>query len=76
LRLNKATKAAAATESYALTYEKLAALIADSRSLLTKLCESQLAERDLEAECAREVERSAVRADKLVKGYLTRFIEQ
>lgn len=73
---NKATKAAAATESYALTYEKLAALIADSRSLLTKLCESQLAEKEFEAECVREVERSAVRADKLVNGYLAKFVEE
>ena len=73
---NRATRAAIATESYALTNEKLTALVADSRSLLTKLCESQLAAESLEAECAREMEHSAIRADKLLQGYLVRFIEE
>ncbi|WP_026067653.1 DEAD/DEAH box helicase [Pusillimonas noertemannii] len=73
---NKATRAASATGSYALTNEKLAALVADSRSLLTKLCESQLADESLEAECARVLEQSSVRADKLAQGYLVHFVEE
>lgn len=73
---NKATKPAAATDSYALTYERLAALISDARSLFTSLCESQLADDQLAAECARELERSSVRADKLVQNYLLRFVEE
>jgi replicative superfamily II helicase len=73
---NKATKASSASGSYALTYEKLAALISDARSLLTALCESQLSNRHLEAECARAMERSPVRADRLVDGYLVHFVEE
>jgi len=73
---NKATKASSAGGSYALTYEKLAALISDARSLLTPLCESQLSDQPLEAECARAVERSPVRADRLVDGYLVHFVEE
>lgn len=73
---NKATKAASATGSYALTYEKLAALVSDSRSLLAKLCESQLAEHDLSAECARELDRSPIRADSLVRNYLINFVDE
>lgn len=73
---NKATKASSASESYALTYEKLAALISDTRSVLTSLCESQLSDRDLEGECARIVERSSIRADRLVDNYLLRFTEE
>lgn len=73
--LNKATKAAAATMSYALTYEKLNALIADARALLTKLCESQRTDAELEAECARLIDRSPLRADNLVKNYLLNFVE-
>lgn len=73
---NKATRAASATESYALTNVKLAALVADSRSLLTKLCESQLPDESLEAECAQELELSSVHAEMLVQNYLIRFIEE
>lgn len=73
---NKATKAASATASYALTYEKLSALISDARSLLASLCESQLTDKELEAQCAREVSGSAVRADRLVDNYLVRFVEE
>lgn len=73
---NLATKAAAATDSYALTYVTLASLISDARSLLTKLCESQLADDELAAECAREVSRSSLRADSLKRTYLVKFVEQ
>jgi len=72
---NKATKAATATKSYALTYEKLNALIADARALLTKLCESQRTDAELEAECARVLDRSPVRVDNLVENYLINFTE-
>ncbi|MNF90673.1 hypothetical protein D3C84_732500 [compost metagenome] len=73
---NKATKSAAASDSYALTYETLAALVSDARSLLTKLCESQLADDALADECARELGRSSIRADKLVQSYLLKFVEE
>lgn len=69
---NRATAAAAASESYALTYEKLAALVSDARALFTKLCESQLPPNELVAECARELARSPVKGERL-KSYLTRF---
>lgn len=73
---NRATKAAAATASYALTYEKLTALVADARSLLKKLCESQLTNAELEAECSRKIDKSPVRADRIVENYLVRFSEE
>ena len=72
---NKATKSAAATDTYALTFEALSALISDTRTLLTKLCESQLADDELATECARELNNSPVRADKLVQNYLLKFEE-
>lgn len=71
---NKATKSAAATESYALTYETLAALIGDARSLLSKLCESQLTDDALAAECAREINATSICADKLLQTYLIKFV--
>lgn len=73
---NKATKAAAATESYALNYEKLNALISDARALLARLCESQLQDHDLTAECARELATSPLRSDRLVKAYLLKFVAE
>ena len=73
---NKATKAAAATGSYALTYEKLASLVSDARAFFTKLCESQLKDNDLIAECARELAKSPLQADRLAKSYLCSFIDE
>jgi hypothetical protein len=70
---NKATKAAVAGASYALTYEKLGALVSDARALLQALCESQLSESDLVHECARLLTQSAVRADRLIERYLLPF---
>lgn len=71
-----ATKAAAATDSYALTYEKLTSLISDARTLLTQLCESQLPSTELVAECARQLVNSPVEARRLSKSYLTRFVDE
>ncbi|MGV4094393.1 DEAD/DEAH box helicase [Citrobacter freundii] len=73
---NKATRSAAATDTYALTFEKLASLISDARALLTKLCESQLDDAELAAECARELKISPIRADNLVQNYLSQFVEE
>lgn len=71
---NKATPAAAAHDSYALTLDRLNALVADARVLLTELCESQLTDIELEGQCQQLIERSSIRADKLI-GYLTLFVE-
>lgn len=71
-----ATKAAAATGSYALTYEKLASLISDARALLSKLCESQLTSNDLVAECARQLVDSPLAARRLSKSYLAMFADE
>lgn len=71
---NKATSAAVAHESYALTLDRLTALVADARVLLTELCESQLTDIELEGQCQQLIERSSIRADRLM-GYLTLFIE-
>jgi len=73
---NKATKAAAASASYALTYEKLASLVSDARALFTKLCESQLTAVELVSECARELARTPVQAERLRSTYLVRFVDE
>jgi hypothetical protein len=70
---NQATKAAGAEKSYALTYEKLTALISDARSLLTDLCESQLNGEDLVTECERLLSSSSIKPDQFVKNYLIPF---
>ena len=70
---NKATKSAAATDSYALTFDKLALMINDAKVLLTTLCESQLANDEIEIECERELRNAPISADKLVQNYLVKF---
>jgi replicative superfamily II helicase len=72
---NRATKAAVAEDSYALTYERLAALVSEARSLLSALCESQLATSELVAECSHWLAKSSVRADRIVDAYLVPFEE-
>lgn len=69
----QATVAAEAQESFALTLEKLTALVADARILLLELCESQLTDIELEALCQQLIDRSSIRADKLTT-YLTQFV--
>ena len=71
---NKATAAAAAHDSYAFTLDRLTALVADARVLLTDLCESQLTDVELEGHCQQLIERSPIRADRL-DAYLTLFVE-
>lgn len=73
---NQATKAAVAGASHALTYEKLAALISDARVLLTKLCESQLSNSELLAECSNLLTKSPLKEDRLVDNYLVTFEEE
>lgn len=70
---NKATKAAVAGASHALTYEKLAALISDARILLTSLCESQLSEEDLVVECERLLADTGIKHHNLAGSYLLPF---
>jgi replicative superfamily II helicase len=70
---NRATKAAVAGASHALTYEKLLALVSDARTLLTALAESQLASSELTGECSRLLARSTIRADRLIDTYLVPF---
>ncbi|PXX15179.1 replicative superfamily II helicase [Nitrosomonas ureae] len=72
---NKATKAAVAGASHALTYEKLAALVDDARTLLTSLSESQLSGDSLVVECERILSQSSLQADRLVATYFVPFEE-
>ncbi|RUQ27881.1 MAG: DEAD/DEAH box helicase [Candidatus Competibacteraceae bacterium] len=72
---NRATKAAVAGASHALTYEKLAALVSDARGLLSSLCYSQLTDADLVTECGRLLAQSSLNADRFVTGYLLPFEE-
>lgn len=71
---NKATAPAAAQRSYALTLDRLTALVADARVLLKELCESQLTDIELEGYCQQLIERSPLRADRLTE-YLVLFVE-
>ncbi|MCM0084518.1 hypothetical protein L4X63_23355 [Geomonas sp. Red32] len=73
---NRATKAAVAGASHALTYEKLAALISDARALLTTLCESQLSPAELVAECSRLLAKSNLNENRLADHYLVAFEEK
>ncbi len=73
---NIATEAAIASGSYALTYEKLNAMIADARTLFRKLSESQLTDIEVEAECTRLLEVSSIRADRLLEHYMVPFIQR
>jgi replicative superfamily II helicase len=70
---NKATRAAVAGGSYALTYHGLAKLVADARVFLARLCESQLTSADLVIQCANELNRSALKAERLTSNYLVPF---
>lgn len=70
---NKATAVASAHGSYALTFDRLNQLIADSRVLLKDLCESQLTDIELEGQCQHSIEHSPIRADRLVN-YLVPFV--
>ena len=68
-----ATRASAASGSYAFTYEKLSALVCDARALLVKLCESQLPAAELAAECGELLQDSPLKAERLVEQYLEPF---
>jgi replicative superfamily II helicase len=70
---NHATKAADASLSFALTYEKIFALISDARVLLTALCDSQLSEAELIVECNRCLAKSPISYDRLIESYLVPF---
>ncbi len=70
---NQATKAAVAGDSFALTQEGLSSLIADARSFLLALCESQLPPNQLAAECARLLQKSPIAASTLYESYLRPF---
>jgi replicative superfamily II helicase len=70
---NKATKAAVAGASHALTYEKLAALVDEARALLTTLSESQLSGDTLVAECERILSQSSLNVTRLVATYFVPF---
>jgi replicative superfamily II helicase len=70
---NIATGAAVAGASHALTYEKLAELISDVRVFLKQLCLSQLSNVDLEIECHKLLNQSAISSTKLITNYLQPF---
>jgi Holliday junction resolvase len=70
---NRATKAAVAGASHALTYEKMNALVSDARVLLTALCESQLSPAELVAECSRLLAKSNLNENRLADSYLVPF---
>ncbi|HDS3853782.1 TPA: DEAD/DEAH box helicase family protein [Legionella pneumophila] len=70
---NKATKAAVAGASHAITYEKLAILVSDVRKLLLELCESQLPTAELTIECGRLLANSPLEASKLIENYFLPF---
>lgn len=70
---NKATKAAVAGASYALTYDNLNLLISDARNLLNSLCESHLSPADLIEECNQLLNDSTIKHDKIVGNYLLPF---
>ncbi|MDZ4851667.1 MAG: dsDNA nuclease domain-containing protein [Pirellulaceae bacterium] len=70
---NRATRAATASDSFALTYENIARLVADARNLLSRVCESQLPHGQLANDCARLLGESPVNASQLYDSYLQPF---
>lgn len=68
-----ATDQAIASSAYALTFEKVAAMVSDARELLATLCNSQLGVSQLEAECERLLGSSRIRSDRLITNYLQPF---
>lgn len=70
---NRARGVAMAGDSYALTYEKLAAVVSDTRALLTNLCETQLSMEELKRECSHVLGESPLRGDRIVDAYFLRF---
>lgn len=70
---NKATRAAVAGASHALTYERLGQLLAEFRSFLSQLSESQLSGSNLEMECARLLDDSPLNASRVADYYLIPF---
>lgn len=71
---NSATAVAEAEGSYALTSEKLAALVADARGLLREVCSAELPASELPALCSRLLEQSPIRHDRIPQSYLMPFI--
>jgi replicative superfamily II helicase len=70
---NQALKNASATDSYALTYENLSALVSDVRTMLGKVCESQHTGANLVNDCSRLLAASNLTAQKLAETYLVPF---
>ncbi len=70
---NRATRAASAHASHALTYENLLRLVADTRTLMTQLCDSSLTGSHLVTECADRLRNSTLEAEQLVANYLVPF---
>ena len=68
-----ATLAAAAGASHALTYEKLALMISEARTLLSALVNTHVGGNDLLNECARLLEGSSLKADHIAERYLVPF---
>lgn len=73
---NKATKAAVAHASHALTYKKLAQLASDARVFLEEMCSSQRSGEQLVHQCAQALSSSPIAANQLKKNYLIPFEEQ
>lgn len=69
----KATVAADAGGSLALTYKRLSEFVSNARELLRELCESQLSRSELESLCAQLLLKSAVSADQIEEAYLVAF---
>lgn len=70
---NRATRAAVAGASHALTYCKLEELIAEARRVLTILCESSLSPNELVGECDRLLHDSTIQCEQLASQFLIPF---
>ena len=68
-----ATRAAVAGASHALTYDKIALMISEARTLLSTLVNTHVSGNDLLGECARLLESSSLKADHIAERYLVPF---
>jgi replicative superfamily II helicase len=69
----KATDSTVPGESRALTYEKLNALIAETRALIVALCESVVSRAELVMRCEQLLSELSLTPESLVKDYLVPF---
>jgi Holliday junction resolvase len=72
----RATKSVTPGDSKALTLDKLAELVRDTRLLLQELCTPGLSQDEIEMRCEQLLQKSHLQPQKLIQHYLVPFTEE